>query len=184
MIAHLHIEYLSSADILMAGLLQFFVSQWKCVCIRTSWISLNRRGTPLGNTWTSPQSVSSLSNTHTHRITTSDHNTADRPCLETLSFCFFRFRLKSRLGVDSSLTHSLYSYRLPTLPCSLLPCICVSSFALFLPTTFFSVLIPALNQGKPWLPPRWLLLSANEKAREKERETHNAGPKVYKKLAA
>ncbi len=151
MIAHFHIEYLSSADILMAGLLQFFVSQRKCVCFRTSWIPLNHRGTPLGNTWTSPQSVSSLSNTHTHthRITTSDHNTADRPCLETLSFCIFRFRLKSRLGVDSSFTHSIATVYEP----SLVPSFPVSESpppALFFCQLLFSVFsIPALNQGKP-----------------------------------
>ncbi len=149
-----------------------------------SWISLNRRGTPLGNTWTSPQSVSSLSNTHTHthRITTSDHNTADRPCLETLSFCFFRFRLKSRLGVDSSLTHSLYSYRLPTLPCSLLPCICVSSFALFLPTTFFSVFNPCAISGKA-LTTTTLTSSLSEWESERERDTKQDGRSI-KKLAA
>jgi len=132
---------------------------------------------PLGNTWTSPKSVSSLSNTLRPQNHLRPQQTADRPRLETL----FRFRLQSRLGVDSSLSHSLArsceSYRSPTLSRSLLPCISVSPPLLFFsPTTF---LIPALNH---WESPDYR--HADFLSQRIKRERHKAGRKVYKKLAA
>jgi len=123
---------------------------------------------PLGNTWTSPKSVSSLSNTLRPQNHLRPQQTADRPRLETL----FRFRLQSRLGVDSSLSHSLarsLMWKLPfTNPLSFPPSLYlgVSSSALFFPNYFFNPCAKSL--GKPWLPPRWLPLSAN-----KERETQS-----------